>query len=231
MSKKKIADAKLEQENFDTNRQDEKEKIAKSTKETLALKQKLREKRKADEQQIQQEIFGKLNGFDEGFAARKAKEPILFPDGRSTSLDELGKISDLLLMEAREYSVTFVSEYYDQMRRLTGFKKDKLNPHHKPCIFAIYTIKYAYGRFNLKELIRELQNRNPYLPGLTIRNFKHFQLTNEEAHEHLRGFIQDMITVMKTCPNKKWSQFVTKYSKMYNLAFPDDLFEPYESLI
>ena len=227
MSKKKNAEVKVEDEQPESQVPNS-ENSVNPAKQIREFKQKLREKRKEEEQRIQQNIFGKLLGIDEGFAIRKAKEPIIFADGRTTSLEEIGRIHDILLAEAREYSLTFVSEYYSQMRRLTGYKADKKNPHHKPCIFAIYTIKYAYGRFNLKVLIRELQDRNPYLPGLNVRNFKHFQLTSEAAHEDLRSYIQDMITVMKTC--QRWSQFETKYSRMYNLAFPDDLFEPYTSL-
>jgi len=36
------------------------------------------------------------------------------------------------------------------------------NPNHKPSIFAIYTTKYAYGHFNLKELISYLQFKTPF---------------------------------------------------------------------
>ena len=139
-------------------------------------------------------------------------------------MEELKEISKMLLAAAKVYEKTFPPEYYDEMRRLTGFRKDPKNPHHKPFIFSIYTIKYAYGRFNLKELIRVLQEKNPYLAGLNIRNYKHFQFFSEADTERLIGFLQDMIRVMKSC--KKWYQFENKYSKMYNLAFPDDLFDP-----
>jgi hypothetical protein len=189
------------------------------------LKKKLREQRKLEEEKKQQEIFSKLEGGSaKDFQSKKEKEAIEFPDGRITSLEELNEISKMLLSAAKDYEKTFPPKYYDEMRRLTGFKKDSNNPHHKPFIFSIYTIKFAYGRYNLKELIRTLQERNPYLAGLNIRNYKHFQFFSESDTERLKEFIQDMITVMESCT--KWYQFENKYSKMYNLAFPDDLFDP-----
>src|SRR5690242_5199081 len=165
MSKKKSNDAKEEQENFGSQNQNNTN-SSQPLKNERERKQKLREQKKNEEIRLQQEIFGKMQGYDEGFSMRKAKVPIVFSNGRSTSLGELTKIRDILLSEAREYSKTFPPQFYNELRRLTGYNKDKKNPHHKPMIFAIYTIKYVYGRFNLKDLIRELQQKNPFLPGL-----------------------------------------------------------------
>jgi len=49
-------------------------------------------------------------------------------------------------------------------------------------------------------------------------------LLDDEHYKKLKEeFIEDMIAVMKKC--KIWSEFESKYSQMYNLAFPDDLFD------
>jgi hypothetical protein len=190
------------------------------------IKRKLREQRKKDEETTQQRIFSATEGTVEDFDLKKKRLLIEFPDGRKTTEAELEEIVKIILNDARDYMITFRAEYYDEMRRLTGYKRLKKNPNYNPSIFAIYTIKYAYGRFNLKELIRYLQSKNPFLAGLNCRNFKHFQLLDDEHYSKLKGeYIEDMIRVMKTC--KKWHQFESKYSKMYDLAFPDDLFEKY----
>lgn len=223
MSKKKKSEEDEKDEKLNSNPDEAaKHELEKQQRE---LKKKLREQRRLEEEKRQQEIFSKLEAESaKDFQSKKEKEPIEFLDGRKTSLEELKEISKILLSSAREYEKTFPPKYYDEMRRLTGFKKDPKHPHYKPFIFAIYTIKFAYGRYNLKELIRVLQEMNPYLAGLNIRNYKHFQFIGESDTARLKEFIQDMITVMETC--KKWHQFESKYSKMYNLAFPDDLFDP-----
>ncbi|MBL7740333.1 MAG: hypothetical protein JNK14_14045 [Chitinophagaceae bacterium] len=128
------------------------------------------------------------------------------------SVKELNK---MLLKQAGAYmGPLFIPSFYDVLRKLTGFKKSKKHPNYNPSIFAVYTLRYVYRRFKIKNLISELQSRNPFLTGQSIRANKHFQyLKREEDIVKLVGFIKDVVEVGNECND------MTEFDEVYCRRF------------
>jgi hypothetical protein len=131
--------------------------------------------------------------------------------------------NSILLKSAVFRDITFIEAFYDHLFRMTGLKKDENNPHHRPNIFAEYTIKYIYRRFNVRNLMDELRDRNPFITAESMREFKHYQFFNEENYSKLLGFIDDFIQYCNEHPTPLF-QFDIDYCKHYNLTTDGDMF-------
>ncbi len=155
---------------------------------------------------------------------RKKEDDIInLTGGGNTSYKAQRNFNAVLLKSAVFRDVTFVDAFYDHLYRMTGLKKDENNPHHRPNIFAFYTIKYIYRRFNIKNLLQELQSRNPFITAESMREFKHYQFFNEENYLRLIDFINDFIRFADEHPTPL-HQFDIDYCKKYNLTTDGDMF-------
>lgn len=115
----------------------------------------------------------------------------------------------------RGYEKTFPPEIYSEWRRLNGWDKNPFQKHHKPIIFALYTILFIYGRFP-KEILPTLEDLNKYIyPG--IRLYKHFELLTDEGYKDIETFIQDVIKITRTCNDMY--EFRVKYAAKYGKPF------------
>src|SRR5450755_4262332 len=160
-------------------RKEEPKKTAVDTKKEIdqkAPKKKLAEEKKLRDRQIQNLIFSRADALTQKDKEKAQHQVKFFIGEQETSLGAIRDAHRLLLREAKPYRVTFLSEFYDELRRITGMPKSKINPHHKPAIFAVHTLRFIYNRFLMKDFIDQLYARNPFMAGLNIRNFKHFQL-------------------------------------------------------
>lgn len=162
------------------------------------------QKRKKESDQEKDEVIRKLTGGNTTYKNKK-----LF--------------NTVLLGSAVFRNVTFVEAFYDHLYRMTGLKRDPQKPNHRPNIFAVYTIKYIYRRFNIKNLMIELQSRNPFITAESMREFKHYQFFNEENYLKLIGFIDDFIQFADEHPTPLY-QFDIDYCKKYNLTTDGDMF-------
>jgi hypothetical protein len=144
--------------------------------------------------------------------------------GETFTIASIKELNKMLLKVAGDYAGPFfVTAYSDVFRKLTGLKKDEKHPHYSPSIFAVYTLRYVYRRFKIKNLIKELQDRNPYITGLTIRANKHFQyFKREEEIKKLVGFIDDVITWGNKC--KDMTEFDEMYCRQFGLPTDGTLF-------
>jgi len=154
---------------------------------------------------------------------KKEEEIINLTGGGKTSYKQQRDFNSVLLLSAVFRDITFVPEFYDHLYRMTGLKKDSNNPHHKPGIFSVYTIKYIYRRFNIKNLMDELRTRNPFITAECMREFKHYQYFNEENYNKLLGFIKEFIAFCDERPTALY-QFDIDYCKKYNLTTDGDMF-------
>lgn len=138
--------------------------------------------------------------------------------GEQFSIASVKELNKMLLKVAGDFGgPLFVTAYYDTFRKLTGFKKDEKHPHYNPSIFAVYTLKYVYRRFKIKNLISELQKRNPYVTGQFIRANKHYQyFRREEDVNKIIGFIKDVIIWGDKC--KDMTEFDEMYCKEFGLT-------------
>ena len=138
--------------------------------------------------------------------------------GEPFSIASIKELNKMLLKVAGDFAgPLFVTAFYDTFRKLTGFKKDEKYPHYNPSIFAVYTLRYVYRRFKIKNLVSELQKRNPYVTGQFIRANKHYQyFRREEDINKLIGFINDVITWGDKC--KDMTEFDEKYCKQFGLT-------------
>ncbi len=157
---------------------------------------------------------------------KKEKELIDLIGADPVSIYSIKQFNKLLLKRATKRDITFINKFYDNFFILTGIKKDEKNPHWKPFVFALFTIKYIYRRFRIKNLMDELRNRNPFLTGEMFREFKHYQFFNDEYYKQLIEFINDVTEMQDECLEKGLAmyQFDVKYCKKYNLLTDTDLF-------
>lgn len=141
--------------------------------------------------------------------------------GRKISLYEIEKV---IAQRAQDYSVKFISSYYDEIFRLNGWTGPS---SRRPNIVAVWTNDLIYARFS-KDVLPTLQILNPFI-DLGIRNYKHFQWLNDRGVEMLEGFIRDAIRLMKTC--NTWYEFRMKYAQEFNLPVQLKMFENNDSAI
>ena len=144
--------------------------------------------------------------------------------GEYFTIASIKDLNKMLLKKAGEFEgPIFIASFYDVFRKLTGFKKDEKHPHYNPSIFALYTLRYVYRRFKIKNLIKELQSRNPYITGQTIRCNKHYKyFKREEDIEKIIGFIKDVITIGDKCVDM--TEFDEKYCRQFGLPTDGQLF-------
>ena len=155
---------------------------------------------------------------------QKEKEIHQAIGGETFSIASIKELNRMLLKVAGDHEgPLFVIEYYDVFRKLTGFKKDEQHPHYNPSIFAVYTLRYVYRRFKIKNLIKELQDRNPYITGQYVRANKHYQyFKREEDVKKLVGFIKDVIFWGNRCNDM--TEFDERYCREYGLPTDGALF-------
>jgi hypothetical protein len=154
---------------------------------------------------------------------KKEEEIINLIGGDHTSYKSQRNFNAVLLLSAVFREVTFVEAFYDHLYRMTGLKRDKNNPHYRPNIFALYTIKYIYRRFSIKNLMEELRSRNPFITAESMREFKHYQYFNEENYLKLLNFINDFIKFCDRHPTPL-HQFDVDYCKEFGLNTDGDMF-------
>lgn len=154
---------------------------------------------------------------------QKEKEIRHLLSGEPFSVYSKKQFNKMLLKNPAFRDITFVPEFYDALYSLTGLKKTEDNQNQKPEIFAVYTIKYIYRRFNIRNLMLELWERNPFLTNESFREFKHYQLLNDENYTKLLGFINDFIKFAKGYERKLY-QFDIDYCKEYGLTTDMDMF-------
>jgi hypothetical protein len=154
---------------------------------------------------------------------KKEDEIISLTGGGQISYKNLKSFNTVLLLSAIFRNITFREEFYDHLWRMTGLERDKNNPHYRPNIFAVYTIKYIYRRFNIKNLMDELRVRNPFITAESMREFKHYQFFNEENYLKLLGFIDEFVQYCNDHPTALY-QFDVDYCKKHNLTTDGDMF-------
>lgn len=156
---------------------------------------------------------------------KKEKEVYELASGEPITIASIKELNKMLFKRAAPYEgPIFMSSFYDVLRKLTGYKKSKKHPaHYNPSIFAVYTLRYVYRRFKIKNLIKELQSRNPFITGQTVRANKHFQyLKREDDILKLIGFIKDVIDVGGKCNDM--TQFDEVYCRQFGLPTDGTLF-------
>jgi hypothetical protein len=148
-----------------------------------------------------------IAGHGTSYRVEREGERFTLRGGRDISIRE---ISDVVSQRLRDYYVMFVQPYYDEMFRLNKWKQEG---NYKPSIMAVWTNEIIYKRFN-RDVLPTLQTLNPYTE-LGIRHYKHFQFLNERGLIMLAGFINDAVTMMRTCDT--WYEFRMKYGKKFGL--------------
>ncbi len=144
-------------------------------------------------------------------------------------LNEANKqLRKFIAQKKREYAKTFPDELYAEWRRLRGWDSGDYQKHHKPWIFARYTIKFLYGRFP-KEVLPALEELNEFITHLGKRLTMHFEWLSDESYGQLKSFIRDVINVSKTCSN--FYEFNLKYAAKYGPPFQQSLFEDNDGIL
>lgn len=175
---------------------------------------------KKSEEDVKQLILNKVNKplsekfTDENFDEYNQKETIL---------DMVNKMPyrKFLAKGITVYGKKIRPEFYNQLFRLTGLKRNPHHPNWKPRIFAKHTLTALYRRFP-DGIIKYLQENN----GADVYGFrmhKHFQLLNKLGEAKLLSVIEDAIRVMKTANN--WSHFLRLYAIEFGLTYQATLFE------
>lgn len=197
----------------------------KLTSEELEKLQRLKEQKQAEKDSILFDTEALTPKQAKKINREKEKEILELVGGGQTSIYTRKQFSKMLLKRPDlDRGKTFVDEFYDQLYRLTGLKKNKKQPHEKPHVFAGYTVKYIYGLFKIKNLMDELRTRNPFLTAEMFREFKHYHFLNEENYYKLIGFINNAIEFMKGCKPKAMHEFDVKYCKHFGIKTDQDLF-------
>ena len=154
---------------------------------------------------------------------KKEQEVFELLNGDKTSIYTQRLFNTILMPTAQARDITYKPPYYDRLFAMTGLKKSEKDPHYKPGIFAYYTEKYIYDRFNIRNLMEELRERNPFITGSSMREFKHYRFFNDPNYRKLQGFISDFIAFSEGYDLKMY-QFDIDYCKKYNLTTDGDLF-------
>lgn len=121
----------------------------------------------------------------------------------------------------RTYRKRYRTAYYDEMFRLTGFKRDKENPHYKPHIFAKHTLEIVYRNFPDGIISYFNENNKADING--HRLYKHFQLLNQLGETKLALIIEDAIRIMKL--GKNWSHFLRLWGQHCKTTYQTTMFE------
>jgi len=154
---------------------------------------------------------------------QKEKEIRHLLSGEPFSVYSKKQFNKMLLKNPTFRDITFIQDYYDALYRITGLKKSKEHPNQKPEIFAVLTIKFIYRRFNVRNLMLELWERNPFLTGESFREFKHYQLLNDDNYLNLLSFINDFIKFAEGYERKLY-KFDIDYCKHFRLTTDMDMF-------
>ncbi|CAN5159270.1 hypothetical protein BH23BAC1_BH23BAC1_27720 [soil metagenome] len=145
-------------------------------------------------------------------------EKIELISGETLDLIELRYYLD---SKINEYEKKFSQEYYREIFRLHGWAIPENGIiSKKPSIVAQYTKDYIYGRFP-REVLPAIETRNKY-DKIGMRLYKHFQFLTPKRVIELEKFIEDSITIMKSC--NYWDQFVAKHAIAYGHPFQTSLF-------
>ncbi len=158
--------------------------------------------------------------------------------GSDANLDRLNEIIELrngekqtikslrnyIVDDAQPYDKMFPNELYREVWRLNGWSIVDTSFHFKPHSVATFTVEVIYGRF-YKEVLPELRKRNPYI-AYCVRQYKLFQYLSSSAKSDLQNYINDAISIMKSCSTMH--EFRVKYEKLYGIPFQYSLFEKNE---
>lgn len=120
-----------------------------------------------------------------------------------------------------QYRKKFPSEFYDELFRLKGYKKDSKKPYIRPMIFAVYTLEVVYGRFP-DGIVAYFNEVNP-ADETGFKIFKNHQWLNELGNEKLVTIISEAIALMKEC--KYWDEFKRTYAIKYGMPYQIAMFE------
>lgn len=158
--------------------------------------------------------FVNLQGTDETFDKNNEKFNIL-------EYRKHNEKTNSLIGVAKEWQITFVEDYYDELRRILRMPAANGKPHLRPRIFSKITNDVTYLRYPKGTLI-ELQKRNPVMSDGN-RLIKHHQLLTDLGKAHLKQFIEDVLDVIKGCDN--YSQFYQRLRKRLGKSWQMSLFD------
>jgi len=131
-------------------------------------------------------------------------------------LEEQRRLKKFIKTKISEHKKTFKDELYHEWRRLRGWDKNPYAKHHKPKVFAWYTVRFIYGRFP-KEIYPELDRVNVH------RLYRHFQKLTKKAYGSLNDYIDDVIRVAKA--SNSMYEFKGRYAREFGEPFQISLFE------
>lgn len=144
-------------------------------------------------------------------------------DKVSTFLNDI--LNKYLLIEAKQYQVTYPLELYKQWYRLNNWEWTPDNKQKRNSVLGHWTNDLIYKRI-APDILRHLKIRNPK-NDKGYREHKHFQfLTNEIGEPRLREFFGGLIALARATTT--WRKYVEMVNKAYpkfgdtlNLNFPD----------
>ncbi len=123
--------------------------------------------------------------------------------------------------EKREWQKQFPDEYYDDLNRLYGSKKQTVTGkgaviQNRPQHFAKFTRKYVYHALENGAVLDELDRINPAIgkKGTNRRARFHQHLSLGYGIEKLKRQVQDVMTLIKV------SDTVTQFKRLYIKRFP-----------
>jgi hypothetical protein len=133
----------------------------------------------------------------------------------------LKQAGSVISYHLKKHPSQFMVEFYAETYRLLGITDKDPAKFFKPKIIADITNETIYGRFD-NEVLQTLQQVNFYT-GYCIRANKHYQFLNDEGILQLQEFIQQSISLMKSCAN--YYEFRKAMNREYGISYQTRLFE------
>lgn len=119
-------------------------------------------------------------------------------------------LGNYIRADLAEWAKTFPDEFYDQIGRLKDWKS--LVAGKRPGVVGHITNDVIYARL-APGIIRELQRRNPRLPG-GGRDHKHHQhLTDDTGYPELRALLTGVVALMRA--STTWGGFERLLERSY----------------
>lgn len=183
--------------------------------------------RESERKEIQLHIFQRVN--EEIEDNRKTKDSQLDKLNEVRRLlsfsplenkDILNRI-DLATETPRQYKSIFPKEFYEGIYRLNGWDQELAKQFRKKREVAVWTRELIYGRFN-KEVVSQIEQRNPYV-GYCVRRFYHHQFLTSEGALFLSRILNEAVELMLT--HTTWREFRKDYLLRYKLGYQMSLFE------
>lgn len=130
-------------------------------------------------------------------------------------------IESYLSNEIRKWSKEFPDELFYQMDRIYG--NERTTSRNRPMYYAKFLRKYIYDPIENKEVLKELDKRNPKNEK-GVRKHRHHSVLNEEKGlSALKAQIWQVVGVLKSSPNKR--SFESNYNRLMGNSYQIDMFE------